>query len=372
MQKVEFLNLERMHQVLRDDLHMALDDVLDNDSLILGNSLGRFECQFATFCGADDFVGCASGLDALISSLRCCGVGVGDEVIVPEHTFYATWLAVSAVGATIIPCPIDIETYCIDLGGAQSLFTSKTKAVIPVHMYGYPVELGLFREICAGQGIYVIEDAAQAHGAKVNGVSVGSASTAAAWSFYPGKNLGALGDGGGISFNDTKMAEYARYFRNYGSEEKYRFKDLGVNSRLDSLQAAFLSVKLRYLKKWQENRSSIAKLYAAELGAFGQLTLPVIDESRVHAWHLYVVRLGGRDDFAQDLFDFGIGTGIHYPVPIHMQEAYKACDFSRFDMRNAELVACECLSLPIDPFMTEGELDFVISGMKKLLNSKEY
>ncbi|MBP8179039.1 MAG: DegT/DnrJ/EryC1/StrS family aminotransferase, partial [Spirochaetes bacterium] len=294
--------------------------------------------------------------------LRAMDIGEGDEVIVPSNTFIATWLAVSYAGATPVPVEPDEKTYNIDPNRIELAITKKTKAIMPVHLYGQPADMDPILEIATKYHLKVIEDAAQAHGARYKGKRTGSLGDAAGFSFYPGKNLGAFGDGGAVTTNDSTIAEKVRRLSNYGSHVKYAHDAKGFNSRLDELQAAFLRVKLRKLDEWNKRRRDIAQQYLQGLSDVADLTLPYIPEWAEPVWHLFVVRTARRDQLQKHLEERGIQTLIHYPVPPHRQLAFD--EFSAFCLPMTEQNSKEVLSLPMSPFMTEEEIRKVIEGIK--------
>ena len=351
--RVPFLDLDRTHATIREELDAAWHRVLNRSRYILGEEVEAFEAEFAYYCGAEHAVGVANGLDALHLILRAHGIGPGDEVLVPSNTFIATWLAVSHVGATPVAVDPAPATYNMDPAGAERAVNGRTKAMIPVHLYGQPADMAALRDLARRRGLLCVEDAAQAHGATFDGARVGSLGDAAAFSFYPGKNLGALGDGGAITTSDARMAHRMRELANYGSSEKYVHRQQGVNSRLDELQAAILRVKLRHLDDWNGRRRAIARIYAAALGG-SDLTLPQAAPRTEPVWHLYVVRTERRDDLAGCLKRGGVDTQIHYPVAPADSEAYSGAP-----VRGESALGREILSLPIGPHMHEDEVGHV-------------
>ncbi|WP_170426143.1 DegT/DnrJ/EryC1/StrS family aminotransferase [Ruegeria arenilitoris] len=355
---IPFLDLRDGYLELKNEIDTAVLRVLDSGWYILGEEVEGFEAEWANFCGVEHAVGVANGLDALVLSLRVLGVGPGDEVIVPSHTFIATWLAVSAVGAKPVPVEPDCKTYNIDPSRLASAITERTRAIIPVHLYGQPADLDPILEIARDRGIAVVEDAAQSHGAKYKGKRIGGASDLVCWSFYPGKNLGAFGDGGAITTNRPDLAEKLRELRNYGSKKKYVNSVAGVNSRLDPVQAAVLRVKLRHLDDWNERRNAIAELYSVALAGSG-LVLPTVSNWAESAWHLYVVSSPNRDHLMSVLKDAGIGTQIHYPIPPHMQEAFQGSNFTPEQFPLAQKLAGEVFSLPMGPHVPTNVADDV-------------
>jgi dTDP-4-amino-4,6-dideoxygalactose transaminase len=329
---------------------------------LLGSELEAFEVEFAAYCGARHCVGVGNGLDALHLILRGMGIGPGDEVIVPAHTYIATWLAVSYTGATPVPVETDAATYNLDPERIEEAITGRTRAIMPVHLYGQPADMDRINALARRHGLKVIEDAAQAHGARYKGRRAGSLGDAAGFSFYPGKNLGAMGDGGAVVTSDGELAERVRMLRNYGSRIKYRHEVMGYNSRLDEVQAALLRVKLKRLDDWNARRSRIAGRYNESLAGSG-LTLPVVPAWAESAWHLYVVRSNSRRDLTECLDRNGIGWLIHYPVPPHLQEAYRGLGHSAGSLPVAELLAEEVVSLPMGPHMSEEDMAAVLSAL---------
>ena len=344
--KIPFLDLRAAYLELKDEIDSAVARVLDSGWYILGEEVEAFEAEYATFCEAEHCVGVGNGLDALTLALRALGIGAGDEVIVPSNTYIATWLAVSAVGATPVPIEPIEATYNIDPGRIEAAITPRTKVILPVHLYGQPADMDPILAIADKHGLAVVEDAAQAHGARYKGRRIGAHGDIVCWSFYPGKNLGAMGDGGAITTNRADLAERVRMLRNYGSREKYVNEVRGVNSRLDPIQAAVLRVKLKHLDEWNGRRARLARQYSEAL-ADTDLILPHVPEWAEPAWHLYVVRSKERDILQARLADAGIGTLIHYPIPPHMQQAYADAVFREEDFPLARQLAAEVLSLPM-------------------------
>jgi dTDP-4-amino-4,6-dideoxygalactose transaminase len=361
---VPFLNLLATHQEIQTQLQLAFERVLRSGTYILGEEVESFEDAFGKYVGARHCVGVANGLDALHLGLLALGVRPGDEVIVPSNTYIATWLAVTHCGATPVPVEPDPETHNIDATSIEQAITSKTKVILPVHLYGRPAELDPILAIAGNHGLKVLEDAAQAHGAKYKERRIGSHSHAVAWSFYPGKNLGAIGDAGAITTSDPDTAERLRRLRNYGSEKKYFNQEIGFNSRLDPLQAAFLKVKLPHLDRWIEQRAEIAEIYSRELRDLG-LDLPLHSNETKSAWHLYVICSSHRDEFQEKLLSRGIGSLIHYPVPPHLQRAYSHLELPKGAFPISERLATRVLSLPLWPQMTEVMLEEVIQGVRE-------
>jgi dTDP-4-amino-4,6-dideoxygalactose transaminase len=360
---IPFLDLAAAYRELKSEIDTAVHRVLDSGWYILGPEVEAFESEWAEWCGASHAVGVANGLDALILALRTLDVGPGDEVIVPSNTYIATWLAVTAVGARPVPVEPDPTTHNIDPDLIAAAITPATKAILPVHLYGQPVDLDPILAQARQHGIAVVEDAAQAHGARYHGRRIGAHGDMVCWSFYPGKNLGALGDGGAITTNRADLADSLRMLRNYGSRRKYVNEVQGVNSRLDPLQAAVLRVKIKHLDAWNSRRSAIAASYADGLRDAG-LILPHLPAWADPAWHLYVVRSPARDRLQERLTEAGIGTLIHYPIPPHMQAAYSGLGLLPDDLPLARKLAAEVLSLPIGPHLSFEAMRRVITEVK--------
>lgn len=365
MKKIPFLDLGRLHQSIREPLNEAYHRVVDSGWFIMGPELEAFEAEFATYCEVKYCIGVGNGLEALHLLLRAYGIGPGDEVIVPSNTFIATWLAVSECGATPVPVEPDIDTHNIDAAALGNAITSRTRAIIPVHLYGQPADMDPIVELATKHNLVVIEDAAQAQGARYKGRRVGSLGSAAATSFYPGKNLGALGDGGAILTNDFAIAEKVRQLRNYGSKIKYQHDVAGYNSRLDEMQAAFLRVKLTVLDEWNLLRREIASSYSTLL-AEADINLPAVPRFAEPVWHLYVIRSKQREELKKFLEQQGVGTVIHYPIPPHRQRCYLS--YSDYHLPIAESLAKDVLSLPMSPNVTLEEVKFVAQCIHGFLN----
>jgi dTDP-3-amino-3,4,6-trideoxy-alpha-D-glucose transaminase len=362
-QQVRLLDLRAVHEEFQAELDEAALRVVRSGRVLFGPELSGFERAWAAAVGASFAVGVGSGLDALSLGLRALGVGPGDEVLVPSHTFIATWLAVVHVGA--VPVPVDVRSRNADwdVEALAAAVTARTRAVLPVHLYGHPVDLDAVVGFARAHGLVVLDDAAQAHGARLRGRPVGSLTDATAWSFYPGKNLGALGDGGAITTSDPEVARRLRSLRNYGSVEKYRHDEVGWNSRLDELQAALLSVKLGRLDEHNARRSAVADRYEAGLTGLG-LSLPGTADGATHAWHLYVVRTPHRDELRDHLAARGIETGVHYPIPCHRQPAFAGTALAAARLPVADALAREVLSLPMGPHLTCDAQDTVIDAVR--------
>lgn len=365
--RVPFLDLKAAHHELRAELEAAFQRVLDSGWFVMGPELEALEAEFADYCGVDYCVGVGNGLEALHLLLRAYGIGPGDEVIVPSNTFIATWLAVSQCGATPVPVEPDIETHNIDPLRISAAITPRTRAIMPVHLYGQPADMDPINEIASPHGLVVIEDAAQAQGARYKGRRAGSLGHAAGTSFYPGKNLGALGDGGAILTCDRAIADKVRRLRNYGSEIKYQHELMGFNSRLDELQAALLRAKLRMLDAWNQRRADIARTFQQALAGCG-VGLPHIPEWADPVWHLYVIRSPEREALQGFLQARGIDTMIHYPTPPHRQRCY--ADRSWDDLHIADRLAREVLSLPIYPTMSPVQMAYLADAVNNFSHSR--
>ena len=348
IKKIPFLDLGAAYKELKLEIDEAIQRVLDSGRYILGPEVEAFEAEYATYCEANHAIGVADGLDALHLALLAMEVGPGDEVIVPSNTFIATWLAVSQCGATPVPVEPNERTYNIDPTLIEAVITPRTKAILPVHLYGQPADLDPILDVARKHGLRVLEDGAQAHGACYKGRRIGGHGDAVAWSFYPGKNLGALGDGGAVTTNDPEIAERIRVLRNYGSRVKYVNEVKGFNSRLDPIQAAVLRVKLKFLDEWNKRRKAIAQEYLVGL-AGSSLVLPHVPEWADPVWHLFVVRHVQRDELVKRLSDARVESLIHYPVPPHKQLAYADAEYARDALPIASRMADEVLSLPIGP-----------------------
>ncbi|QEE25647.1 DegT/DnrJ/EryC1/StrS family aminotransferase [Rhodanobacter glycinis] len=359
---IPFLDLKAPHVELRGEIDAAIDRVVSSGWYILGPEVDAFEAEYAAYCGASHCVGLANGLDALHLALRAMDVGPGDEVIVPSNTYIATWLAVSQCGATPVPVEPVEATYNIDPALIEAAITSRTKVILPVHLYGQPADMDPILAIARKHGLRVLEDAAQAHGARYKGRRIGSHGDVVAWSFYPGKNLGALGDGGAITTNDAKLADRIHVLRNYGSRVKYVNEVQGYNSRLDPIHAAVLRVKLKYLDEWNARRAALAVQYLQGLTGAG-LVLPQVPAWADPAWHLFVVRNPQRDALQKHLTDAGVGSLIHYPIPPHKQQAYSERCWPTISFPIASRIADQILSLPMGPHLTEVQLRSVIEAV---------
>jgi len=363
--KIPFLNFSATHQPMKAEMMNAFEKVYDSNWFVLGEQVKAFESNYAAFNQVKHVVAVSNGLDALHIALKTLNIGTGDEVIVPSNTFIATVLAVSYVGATPIFVEPNIHTYNIDPSKIEAAITSKTKAIMPVHLYGQACEMTEIMRIAEKYNLKVIEDNAQAQGATYQEKVTGSFGHINGTSFYPGKNLGALGDAGGITTNDGVLAEKAKVLSNYGTRVKYVNDEIGFNMRMDECQAAFLHVKLNYLSNWIQQRQQIANWYNKHLSNIEGLILPAVAQNATHTYHLYVVRTTKRNALMKHLTDNEIGTLIHYPIPPHLQQAYANLGFSKGDFPIAEEIADTCLSLPIWPGMNETEVAFVATSIKQ-------
>jgi dTDP-4-amino-4,6-dideoxygalactose transaminase len=364
---IPFLNLQDAYLELRPEIDDAINKVLLKSIFILGPELEAFENEFSNYIGMDHCVGVGSGLDALTLSLLAMNIKKDDEVIVPAHTFIATWLAVSSTGAKPVPVEICPETYNIDPDKIESAITKRTKAVITVHLYGLPSDLDPIVKITRKYNLKLIEDAAQAHGAIYKGNKIGSFGDCSCFSFYPGKNLGAFGDGGAVLTNDKDLAEKIQKIRNYGSKKKYHHELKGVNSRLDEIQAAILRVKLRYLDNWNKRRTCIAQIYLDNIKN-KEVLLPFVPSSVNPAWHLFVIRTKKRDPLMNFLKKNGIFSQVHYPIPIWKTAAYSN-EFGSLSFPITEKALNEVLSLPLGPHLKEQEARIVTQTIQAFTES---
>jgi dTDP-4-amino-4,6-dideoxygalactose transaminase len=361
---VPFLDFDPIHNPIKNEIEAAFARVYASNRFVMGESLLQFEKEYAVFNETSFSVGVSSGLDALILSLKALGIGTGDEVIVPSNTYIATAIAVSHVGATPVFVEPKKDTYNLDPSLIEAAITNSTRAIIPVHLYGQACEMHAINGIANKHDLFLVEDNAQAHGSSFDGRRTGSWGDANATSFYPGKNLGALGDGGAITTDNQELAERIKTLRNYGSSKKYYNDLIGYNNRLDEMQAAFLSVKLKYLTTWTEMRQKAANQYLVELQGVGDLILPVTHPKSAHVYHLFVIRTDKRYELQNFLSDQGVGTIIHYPIPPHLQKAYENLGYTTGDFPIAEFMAETCLSLPMYPGITENQIHQVVAGVK--------
>ena len=349
---IPFVEVAHSYLELKTEIDLAIERVLRGRQYIRGLELEAFEAEFAEYCGVRYCVGVSNGLDAINLVLRALEIGSNDEVIVPSNTFIATWLAVSHVGAIPIPVEPNESTFNLDPNRVEAAITPRTRAIIPVHLYGCPADVDAIKEIAAHHKLPLIEDAAQAHGAEYYGRKTGSLATAAAFSFYPTKNLGAAGDGGAVTTNDELLATRIRRLQNYGSTTRSHHQEIGFNMRLDEIQAAILRVKLRHLDRWNEKRRSLASIYSKTLDD-KSLRLPIAPPNCKHVWHLYVVRTAQREALRSALTTRGLETLVHYETPPHLQRAFTALNYAQGDFPVSEAMHRDVLSLPIGPHLDE-------------------
>ncbi|MEA2163621.1 MAG: hypothetical protein QOK37_1748 [Thermoanaerobaculia bacterium] len=359
---VPFLDLKEPYVELKHEIDAALQRVASSGWYILGAEVRAFEEEYAAWCGAAHCVGVSNGLDALHLTLRAWDIGPGDEVIVPANTYVATWLAVSYAGATPVPVEPDARTYNIDPERIAAAVTKRTKAIMAVHLYGQPADMDAINAVAGEHGLKTLEDCAQAHGAELRGRPAGTLADAAAWSFYPGKNLGALGDAGAVTTNDSQLAERIRTLANYGSRVKYHNIEKGFNCRLDELQAAVLRAKLPFVHQWNARRSAVAGRYLAAMQR-DDIALPFVPGFVKPVWHLFVIRTKGRDTLQEKLAAAGIGTLIHYPIPPFEQPAYAELSARAKEWPISSAIAREVLSLPIGPHMSDEQIERVIEAI---------
>jgi dTDP-4-amino-4,6-dideoxygalactose transaminase len=365
---IPLVDLKAQYRALKSEIDPAIQRVLDNTSFILGEEVKRFEANFAAFCGVKNAVGLDSGSAALHLALAAAGVGPGEEVIVPSLTFIATASAVSHTGAKPVFVDVEPDTFNMDPERVEAAITPRTTALMPVHLYGQPASMGPLMEIAGRRNLKVIEDAAQSHGAAYEGKQVGGIGLAGIFSFYPGKNLGAYGDAGMLVSNDDALAETARLLRNQGRRDKYEHLLVGYNYRLDALQAAILDVKLRHLADWNRARQDRAKVYDRLLEGL-PVTRPAIRPDRTHVFHVYVIRVARRDDLSKFLKSRGIETIVHYPIPLHLQPAYKELGYRCGDLPVTEKLVDEILSLPMYPELTDGQQEEIVAGIRDFLGA---
>lgn len=367
--KIPFLSFAHMHAPLKKQMQEAFDKFYDSGYYVLGSSTSLFEEQYAAWNHTKYCIGVSNGLDALIISLKALGIQHGDEVIVPSNTYIATWLSVTHVGAKIVPVEPDIHTYNIDPQRIAEAITPAVKCVIPVHLYGQACDMEKIMQLSQQHNLVVVEDNAQAHGATFKGKMTGSWGDANAVSFYPGKNLGALGEAGAVTTNNESVADTVKMLRNYGSKIKYENELLGYNMRIDELQAALLAVKLQYLDTWISQRRQIAAWYNVLLKDVGDLILPVIHPDATHVYHLYVIRTKYRDQLQKFLAANGIGSLIHYPIPPHLQNAYAHLGYKKGSFPIAEEIAQTCMSLPLWPGIDYAMAEEVSHTIKSFFNT---
>ncbi|MBM4311007.1 MAG: DegT/DnrJ/EryC1/StrS family aminotransferase [Deltaproteobacteria bacterium] len=357
---IPFVDLKTQFQQHRDEFMQAIEQVLQSASFILGPDVSRFEKEFAAFVGSRFAVGLASGTDAVHLALRAAGVAPGDEVITATNTFYATTAAIELAGARPVLVDCAPDTYLIDVAALERAVTPRTRAIIPVHLYGQVAPMDSIIEIARRHNVTIVEDACQAHGARYKGHGAGTFGAAAAFSFYPGKNLGAFGDGGAVTTDDEGVYNRLLALRNYGSPQKYQHPTFGTNSRLDGVQAAVLLVKLRYIQKWNNARAQAAERYRKNLSGVADIKLPALAADSTHIYHLFVIQVPDRrDEILQELAAREIYCGIHYPIPLHLQQAYAYLGYRNGDFPVAESAAQRILSLPMFPEITDQQIDQV-------------
>lgn len=361
--RVPFLDLRAAYLELQGRIDEAIARVSHSGWYVLGPEVEAFENTFASYCGAASCLGVANGLDALHIGLRAMGMGPGDEVIVPSNTYIATWLAVTQAGAKIVPVEPDPGTHNIDPARIEAAISSRTRAILPVHLYGLPADMDPILQIARKHGLLILEDAAQAHGARYKGQRIGSHGDMVAWSFYPSKNLGAMGDAGALTIKNANHTSMARTLRNYGSAKRYVNEVRGFNSRLDPMQAAVLSVKLDLLDEWNQRRRETAEYYLEHLKDAKNVVLPVVPDWAESAWHLFVIRHPRRDALQQALAEEGVETLIHYPIAPHLQQAYADMKWGAGAFPIAEQLAGEVLSLPIGPHLTKAQREQTVSAL---------
>jgi dTDP-4-amino-4,6-dideoxygalactose transaminase len=375
LKNIPFVDLKLQHQPLKNQLKNSIQEVLEKGDFILGQAVEKFETSFATTCGAQNAIGVACGTDAIALGLQACGITVGDEVILPANTFIATLIGVLHAGATPVLVDCHAETGLIDLETAQKAVTPKTKAILPVHLYGQMVAPSKLQDFATTNNLIIFEDAAQAHLAQREGYFAGTIGTAAGFSFYPSKNLGCFGDGGIVITNDPKVGSKMRTIRNYGAPSKYVHEELGTNSRLDTIQAAVLNVKLPYLKGWNSDRNQAAQKYDTLLRPMKEKgIIPIQNLSGTgHIYHLYVIRVTDespikRDTLKEKLGIAGISTGIHYPIPCHLQPAYQSLGYKQGDFPNSETLSEQILSLPMYPVISEEQINRVVETIIRIIS----
>jgi len=363
--KVPFADLSRQHLPILSELSDMFEEAVKKSTFIMGAGVESFETAFASFCGVKYCVAVGNGTDALILSLKALNIGKGDEVITVPNTFIATSEAITAVGAKPVFVDIDPISFNINVGGIERAINKNTKALIPVHLYGQPADMDFLMELARKKDLSVIEDSAQAHGANYKGMKAGAIADISAFSFYPGKNLGCMGDGGAVTTNNGDLAEKVSMYRNHGRKEKYLHEFEGYNSRLDTIQALILEKKLEYLETWNTERRHAASIYDSLLFGMEEIKLPIEPVDTTHVYHLYVIRCRNRDGLKVFLEEKGISTGIHYPVPLHLQPAYRWLGYKKGSFPESEKAAREILSLPVFPGINEEEQVYVVEMIKE-------
>lgn len=361
---IPVLDVGASYAELREEIDAAVTGILASGWYIGGAAVEQFEAEFASYCAAEHCVGTGNGLEALALSLRALEVGPGDEVIVPANTYIATWLAVTSVGATLVPVEPDPLTHCIDAERIRAAVGPRTRCIMPVHLYGHPCPMEAILAVAREHDLVIVEDAAQAHGAAVDGRKLGSHGDAVAWSFYPTKNLGAFGDAGAVTTNRPEVAERIRYLRNYGSKEKNVHEVKGVNSRLDPIQAAILSIKLRYLDEWQDRRQRLARFYGDAFAGLNSIIAPTVASGSTHAWHLYVMRFDERDAIADRLAASGVASAVHYPTPPFRQDAYSEFAARSSEWPISDRLANSVLSIPMGPHLDLQDAEQVAEAVR--------
>lgn len=365
--KVPFMDLKRIHAPIKEELLARIGSIIDRSAFILGPEVEGFEKEFAAYVGTPHALGVANGLDALKLALQALGIGPGDEVILPANTFAATSFAISHVGARPVLVDVEERSSNIDPSAIAKVITGKTKAILPVHLYGQPATMAPIQSLAQANHLAIIEDCAQAHGATYQGKGVGTFGVAGCFSFYPGKNLGAMGDGGAVVTSDADFLKKLKILRDVGQSEKYHHTVIGHNSRLDAMQAAILSVKLKGMRAQTEQRSGIAKRYLQLLGTLDSIQLPEVLSDRTHVFHLYVILTRNskdRDPLRQHLTDLGIQTGLHYPIPLHLQICHADLGYREGAFPNTERMAKSMISLPIFPGMSDLEIETVATAIR--------
>ena len=367
--KVPFLDLKSNHAPLRDEFERAIRDVIDSGIFASGPAVTRFEEAFAQFCECDHAVGLGSGTEAVWLALIACGIGPGDEVITVPTTFMATAEAITYCGAKPVFVDVDERTYTMDATALSSALTSRTKAIVPVHLFGQVADMDPILKFARQHGLFVIEDAAQAHGAEYKGQKAGSMGEIGCFSFYPGKNLGALGEAGAVVTNDTELRDKIRSLRDHGQVRKYQHTMIGWNCRMDAIQGACLTLKLRHLECGNELRRKHAQRYNEGFGDLNEVVTPIEAEYARHIYHVYAIRVQGREGLIQQLEEKGVGYGVHYPIPIHLQEAYTGLGYERGAFPVSEMIASDVLSLPMYPELEEDQINFVIETVTEAVNA---
>lgn len=364
MEKIQLVDLKAQYLGIQEEVNSSIRRVIEEGAFILGKYVKEFEEAFASFCRAKHAVGVASGTDAITLALKAMGIGPGHEVITAPNSAAPTAEAIGLAGAKVVFADIDPETYNLDPEKVKKAITSRTRAVMPVHLYGQPADMDAFREIAGAYGLRLIEDAAQAHGAEYKGQRAGTLGEAACFSFFPSKNLGAYGDGGAVVTNDPLIAERVSMLRDHGRKEKYTHEIEGYNSRLDALQAAILSVKLKYLEGWNECRRKRARQYDELLSPIQGVTIPRVRPGLKHVYHIYVIKVENRDSLRKNLKEMGIQTGIHYPLPLHLQPAFAHLGLPRGTFPRAEEATSKVLSLPLYPEIRAEQIEAVAEAIK--------